>query len=271
MLASLLGDVAKDRPQFMVHVGDVKGGNSPCTDRSLGRVAELFKAQSVPVVYTPGDNEWTDCHREGAGGYDPVQRLARLRSLYFADPDVLRLHQLGVSRTDAAYPENYWFIREDVLFVTVHLVGSHNNSVPGVSAAADELQARSQANRRHLMAALEAAQDADAAALVLLFHANPGLEKLVPPRGFDWFHENLRVLLRGYSGPVLAIHGDTHKYKFDHPLRDLRTGRTIRRFTRLEVPGSPRLAGVWVRLEPGAEAPFSVELAYPDARGTLVE
>ena len=28
-----------------------------------------------PVIYTPGDNEWTDCHRVNNGGYNPLERL----------------------------------------------------------------------------------------------------------------------------------------------------------------------------------------------------
>lgn len=271
LLASLLGEVAKRRPEFLVHVGDVKGGNAPCTDRGLGHLAELLRAQPVPVVYTPGDNEWTDCHREPAGGYDPVERLSRLRSLYFADSDVLRLRELEIFRTDTAYPENYWFLRDGVFFVTVHVVGSHNNATPGDAIAREELHARSKANRRHLRAAVEAANKVDALALALLFHANPGIEKPVSPRGFDWFHEDLAALLDGYPGPVLAIHGDTHQYRYDHPLKDLETGQQIRRFTRLEVPGSPEVAGVWVQIEPGSEEPFSVELVTPDEREQLVE
>lgn len=271
MLVSLLAEVERGKPQFLVHVGDVKGGSSPCTGRALRHVADIFEAQSVPVLYTPGDNEWTDCHREGAGGYDPLERLEVVRSVYFGDSDVLRLSEIGVTHTDAAYPENYWFIREGVLFVTLHLVGSHNNSVPGDAVAAAELQARSHANRRHLKDAMEAASAVDAVAFVLLFHGNPGLERKQAPRGFHWFHEDLRALLHGFSGPVLAIHGDTHKYKFDHPLRDFRTGRVIERFTRLEVPGSPKVAGVWVRLAPGDEVPVSVELLYPDVLEPLVE
>jgi len=271
ILESLLQEVRAQRPAFLVHVGDVKSGNAPCTARGLGHMADLFKTQPVPVVYTPGDNEWTDCHRDGAGGYDPLERLGVLRPLYFGDRNVLRLQDLDVSRENVAFPENYWFIRNGVVFVTVHIVGRHNNQDSADPAALVELGERSDANRRNLRTAVDAANAADATAFVLMFHANPGLEKQSPPLGFEYLHDDLASLLRDFSGPVLAIHGDTHKYRFDHPLRDPETGGAQQRFTRLEVPGSPMVGGVWVSVDPEAAEPFSVELAYPDAMEHLME
>ncbi len=87
------------------------------------------------MVYSPGDNEWTDCHREKAGHLNPRDRLKRLREIFFGDPAVLRLDALGVSRSGqedeqdegaAAYPEIYSFMREQVMFVVLHIVGGNN-------------------------------------------------------------------------------------------------------------------------------------------------
>jgi hypothetical protein len=271
LLMALLADVSQEEPEFLVHVGDLKSGMSPCTARALGRMAQLFKEQAVPVVYTPGDNDWTDCHRPEAGGYDPLERLAVLRPLYYGDDDVLRLSELRISRENTAYPENYWFVVEGVFFATVHVVGSHNNLNRGNADAMDEAMARLRSNREHLRAAVDAANAAHASAFVLLLHANPGFEMPVPPPGYDLFREDLAALLRDYSGPVLAVHGDTHSYRYDHPLRDPETGRAIQRFTRLEVPGSPLVGGVWVCVDPDAAEPFAVELTYPDSREQLIE
>ena len=38
------------------------------------------------VVLTPGDNEWTDCHRVAAGEYQPLERLAKLREVFYPVP-----------------------------------------------------------------------------------------------------------------------------------------------------------------------------------------
>ena len=122
-LEGLLAGVAEASPAFVIHVGDIKPGSSPCTDAYNARIAALFRALSVPVAYTPGDNEWTDCWR--AGG-DPPGRLAALRRTFYADPSALRLADLGAVQPDPEYPENYWFRAGGGLFVAIHVVGSNN-------------------------------------------------------------------------------------------------------------------------------------------------
>jgi hypothetical protein len=141
------------------------------------------------------------------------------------------------------------------------VVGSGNHHRPGHPAPEAELAARSAANRALIEQAISAARQVEARAAVLIFHANPSLERSRPPAGFRPLHEDLRRVLVGYPGPVLAIHGDTHQFRFDQPLRDTRTGAPIERFWRLEVPGSPLAAGVWVTVEAaGAAEPFSVDV-----------
>jgi hypothetical protein len=263
LLERLLTRAAADAPPFIVHIGDIKGGSQPCTDTRNRDIAERFRAQPVPVVYTPGDNEWTDCHRAAAGGLDPLTRLASLRRAFFADPDVLHTQPLGLRVPDAAHPENAWFIRDRVLFVVLHIVGSNNAWQPGNVAAQAAFDARAAANRRLLDAALTAGNDAGVAAAVLMFHANPLFEQ---PRkaGFVPFKQDLQRLLGRFDGPVLLIHGDTHRYKFDRPVLDAR-GLRVDRVRRLEVPGSPVVAGVWVSVDPGADQVFRVRTLYPDA------
>lgn len=72
---------------FTVHVGDIKSGSSPCSDENILAVAGFFQSFTNPLIYTPGDNEWTDCHRELAGNYDPLERLEFLRQHFFASPN----------------------------------------------------------------------------------------------------------------------------------------------------------------------------------------
>jgi hypothetical protein len=269
LLDTLLAQELPRRTPFLVHVGDIKAGSSPCTDAALTRIADRFRALPVPVVYTPGDNEWTDCRREAAGGYDPRERLAFLRRLFYLDPGVLRLDALGATHSQPAVPEDYWFLYEGVLFATVHVVGSNDNLLSRNPAAAAEHKARAEANRLHLGRVAEAAEATGAKALVLLFHANAGLERDVPLLAYRPFRESLDRLLARFPGPVLAIHGDTHTYQLDRPLKDPRTGVPIPRFHRLEVPGSPVVGGVWVTVDPASEEPFRVDPVYPVARDSL--
>jgi len=270
LLADLLETALSQDPAFLVHVGDIKGGSALCTEAALARIAGLFRSQPVPVVYTPGDNEWTDCRRPSAGEYDPQERLGLLRRLFYSDPSVLRLGELGAEVPDQAFPENFQFLYEGVLFATVHVVGSRNNLRSGDPESLSEYRARSAANRRSVERIVATASAAGASAVVLIFHADPGFESDSQAQGFDALHEDIRRLLRGYSGPVLLIHGDTHRFTFDHPVRDPETGISRRRLSRLEVPGSPIVGGVWVTVDPTAKKPFSVKLVYPDARKSLL-
>ena len=72
--------------RFTVHVGDTKSGSSLCTDDYNTFIKGQFDRFAKPLVYTPGDNEWTDCHRPAAGRYNPLERLSAIRSTFFAHP-----------------------------------------------------------------------------------------------------------------------------------------------------------------------------------------
>ena len=70
----------------VIHLGDIKDGASRCDDSYFSARLADFESFDDPLVYTPGDNEWTDCHRASNGAYVPTERLARLRELFFAKP-----------------------------------------------------------------------------------------------------------------------------------------------------------------------------------------
>ncbi len=46
---------------FILHAGDIKGGE-PCTDEVYFREKERFDSSENPLVYVPGDNEWSECN-----------------------------------------------------------------------------------------------------------------------------------------------------------------------------------------------------------------
>lgn len=270
--------VAEGTP-FLIHVGDIKAGNAPCSDTNLFEIADIFRAQPVPVVYTPGDNEWTDCHRESAGGLDPLMRLARVREVFYGDQGVLRLDRLGAERATGddgrAYPENYAFVWDDVVFVSLHIVGSNNGYRAADPAAVAEFEARDAANLRFLQEAATLANAREAKAMVLMFQANPLFANPLaegdgPPHGFVGLQRALVDLMAIYPGPVLSIHGDTHWFKHDRPLIDPATGEPFERFVRTEVPGSPLVGGLWIDIDPQADEPFGITPVYPESRDRLM-
>jgi hypothetical protein len=74
-LDQLVDRINREPTRFTIHVGDIKSGSSLCSDDMFARVYSQFMAFDKPLIYTPGDNEWTDCHRKNNGPYDPIERL----------------------------------------------------------------------------------------------------------------------------------------------------------------------------------------------------
>ena len=58
----LLKQSESEKFSFLVHVGDFKESYAECSDESFERIRQMFQNYPKPVVYTPGDNDWTDCH-----------------------------------------------------------------------------------------------------------------------------------------------------------------------------------------------------------------
>lgn len=240
---------------FLAHLGDLKSGTRLCDLKGYQTMAALFREQLPPLVYSPGDNDWTDCRRAVAGDFDPQERLARLREIFYADPTVLRLDKLHVHRPvdlAADYPELFWFRYGHVLFINWHVVGSSNNRMPDDPAAMAEFQARSQANARITAAALKGYKGY-LRALVILAHGNMALEQQTPPPAYQPLHQLLEQVLAQTKAPVLVIHGDDHTYFSDKPWQGRPHGE---RLWRLDLPGFPQVAGVKVEFVKDKQAPF---------------
>lgn len=268
--------------RFVLHAGDVKGGAERCDDALLReRHAQLQRVRSA-LVYTVGDNEWTDCHRVNNGAWLPTERLAFVRQLFFADPGrsggqqpIALTAQPAVDAAHGAYVEHALFVRQRVVFSSVHVVGSANNLAPwsGIDAAdsaaaprADrlaEFNARQAAALAWIDRTFDEAQQRDAAAVVLLWQANPGIDKPVGDvarTGFEAVLAKLKSRSAAFGRPVLLAHGDFHELLIDQPLaRDAEPAPKVSRFTRLQGIGSPRIHWVKVTVDPKTSEVFSFE------------
>jgi hypothetical protein len=87
-----------------LHVRDIKGGGSPCSDEVFTQKRDYLNPVAGPLVYVPGDNEWTDCHRKSAGQYDPLERLAFLRQTFFVPGRSLGQTPLTIEQQAQAGP-----------------------------------------------------------------------------------------------------------------------------------------------------------------------
>jgi hypothetical protein len=260
----MLAELDAEPLAFVAHVGDIRGGDEPCGDALYLRRRAQFDASRHAFVFTPGDNEWSDC--PGAQGEPSLALLARLREVFFASDGTLGRRVLPQRAQRAcleppvegcgcgALPENRAWSVGRVSFATVNVSGSRNNV--GRGAATDrEARCRDAANARWISAAVRDARETNAAALVVLTQANPwwtsGSE-------FDAFLASMREAAAVFRGPVLLIHGDTHFFRADRPFRDER-GEGVANLQRLETWGSPFVGWVEVRVDPARPEPFTFE------------
>ncbi len=212
-MPGFINNVNSDKSlSFVAHVGDLHSGSEPCTQVYDQAIAGMFSKYTLPLVYTPGDNEWADCHKSKQvngkytstapelTGYslntvipsyangNPVDNLQLVRNLFFAKPGTtlgsgsLTVHsqaQDGKTDIERQYVENVWWIQSGVLFVTVNIPGGSNNGNDVWFAAAtatdqqkQEVANRSAAAKAWLANAFDQAAANSAGAVVILEQAD---------------------------------------------------------------------------------------------------
>ncbi len=272
---AMLAKMGAEPLAFVVHVGDFKDGNfSPCTDEVYAKARARFDASRQALVLTPGDNDWTDCRRESNGKADPLERLAKLREVFFSDEWSLGRARIPLARQEACVersgvdcvcpglPENRLWTRNGVVFATIHAVGSNDNR--GFDAANDsEQRCRAAANREWIERALRLAEVRDRRGLAIFTQANPWVGSR------DKVHEALQAQVaagaRRLAKPVLFVHGDTHHYRADRPFAD-GLGNRVENALRVEVFGSPVVGWVRVTVDPDDAMLFRIEPRAEPAR-----
>jgi hypothetical protein len=252
-----INDSLKDNKSFVIHVGDIKEGNSRCDDNVYTQNRTYFDAFEMAAIFVPGDNEWTDCHRITNGSYDPLARLAFLRQVFYPANESLGKRTITLTR-QPGYPENTRWQFGPVLFVTLNMPGSNNgfqnaNSAAGVpniyrSAMDAEYAARNAANIAWLNAAFDlAAGNADIKGVFIAIQANVFERFLEPAQGYTIsgyadFVSNLRARTVAFDKPVVLAHGDTHYFRIDRPMTGTYpacAGGNNNPCTAVAVPGSP--------------------------------
>ena len=267
----LIERINSARPAFTLHIGDIKPGNTLCSDEHFAKISEMFSTFNAPLIFTPGDNEWTDCHRADNGGFDPIERLAKLREMFFANPaqslgrEKLALHHQGTDSEHKAYIENRRWERAGVVFATLHVVGSNNN-LQRDQTAVSEYIARNAANLAWMASTFAQATKQNAKGVVLVFQADPGWEhdgREDRRAGFTETLDALRKHARAFGKPILVIHGDKHLLVIDKPLYQAR--QLIYNVTRLMVFGATEVQGVIVNVDPDDADLFSFKtLTVPE-------
>jgi len=255
----LLAEISRHHPAFTVHCGDTKAGAAAPTDDFLPRVRDWFNSVAGAVIYTPGDNEWTDVHRTGQ---DPLVWLNKIRELYFAQERSLGQQPIPLvtQRRDAAFAkfvENARWSRGNVVFATLHMVGSNNNCNPTNPVAMQEFRERDAANTAWIRATFAEARATQAAGVALFFQAQP-LGGAVAGResGFAQFRATMEEEARVFARPVLLVHADEHRYRLETPIRFRAGAEAVANVTRLETFGAKDLHAVIVTVDANSPQVF---------------
>ena len=254
-LPELIAEMDSQGLAFVVHDGDIKSGSSVCSDEVLKDILGVFQKSATPLVYVPGDNEWTDCHRNNNGGYDPAERLGKLREWFFPDDLALGQRPLRLERQSkdpafASYRENVRWEAGGALFVGMNVPGSDNNfnGTRRSGGPVAEFIERGAANRIWLAQAFALARSKKLAGVLIVIQGNPGFKDLnagKPNPGYADFLNQLREETLAFAGQVVLVHGDTHHHRIDQPLADPATQEAVKNFTRMETIGSPFFG--WVK------------------------
>jgi hypothetical protein len=273
---NLVEDINKADLAFVVHDGDFQAdfrgyrdGFIPCSDETFSDRKNLAQSFKHPFIITPGDNDWTDCHYVKTAKFDPLDRLAKFRELFFSGNQSLGQRPLTVTRQSSnpkysKFVENLRWTYGEILFVTVHLVGSDNNSGRTSEMDAEAVE-RNTADLAWISENFEFAKRSGSKAIVIITQANPGFQNRWPEARFRRYMLNSRInppenkktayddFLRAletetlrFASPVVFVHGDSHIFRIDKPLLNSKTGRMIENFTRVETFGTPDVH--WVRV-----------------------
>ena len=254
-LPDLIAEMDGENLAFVIHDGDIKSGDGVCSDEAFKDILAVFRKSAHPLVYVPGDNDWTDCHRKSNGRYDPVERLDKLREWFYPDDFSLGRRRLKLERQShdpafARYRENVRWEIGGALFVALNVPGSDNNfhGTRRIGGPVAEFIERSAANRVWLAQAFALARARKLAGILIAMQGNPGFHAAnagKPSPGYRDVLIQLREETQAFAGQVVLVHGDTHQHRIDQPMEDPDTGETVRNFTRVETFGSPFFG--WVR------------------------
>ena len=273
------------KPSLVIHAGDAhKEGD--CDNKTKDLMRNYMNSFDAPLVFTIGDNDWLDCYEKE---FSRMERLNYLRQTHFSSNSTLGKQPFAISnQNQKGYPENMRFEKNNVGFITLHVVGSGNNMVASDPERIREYSERNKANLIWLSESFENLKETDA--LIIILHANMLKIKRNPFREFTrTIKKDFKLLLNASSyvtlyedivtkapfysfklpyqdiglaiqthslkfrKPVLLIHGDTHKH------RSFRPAENVPNLYLFETYGTPHIKASKIAVWPNSNYPFRIE------------
>jgi hypothetical protein len=217
------------KPSVVMHLGDLKSGGKSCTDDLLRKhKALLVQIYPGKLIYTPGDNDWTDCDRISLPySFDELERLDFLITLMFETPPLLTKN-LPLIINQETQIENKLWINDRLAISTLHIVGTSNGRVNiGKSNQKDAIKTvnkRDEKNLSWLKSIEDNSKEFDA--LIIGFQADIYQQSVVDAStcddtlvkgcdAFSFYRQAFRDLAQRINKPVLISHGDTGAFCFE--------------------------------------------------------
>jgi len=282
---NLIADMNRHDLAFTAHDGDLKAGNATvgsvtpttCSDALHLQGLNYFNSLKAPAIFTPGDNDWTDCDRPSNGGFSSLERLDNERALFFSTPFSLGQHHLfqqvqltptclGVSGNVPCVENRRWRVGR-VTYATLNIQGSCNNLCDTLPDPA-EYAARNAADIAWMQETFAEAKEHHSVAVMLISQGDPGFDATDgtrgplrnpktlaetdgQPDGFQTFLLALRDEVVAFEKPVAYVHGDSHYFRIDKPFLNS-LGQRLENFTRVETFGDNQGNGTndvnWIKV-----------------------
>jgi len=282
---NLIADMNSQDLEFTAHDGDLKAGNSTpnsttpttCSDALYVQALGYFNSLKAPAIFTPGDNDWTDCDRASNGGFSSLERLDHERLVFFSTPFSLGQHHLfqqvqltptclGVSGNVPCVENRRWRVGR-VTYATLNIQGSCNNLCDTLPDPA-EYAARNAADIAWMQETFAEAREHHSVAVMLISQGDPGFDATDgtrgplrnpktlaetdgQPDGFQTFLLALRDEVVAFEKPVAYVHGDSHYFRIDKPFLNS-LGQRLENFTRVETFGDNQGNGTndvnWIKV-----------------------
>jgi len=223
-LRQALLDSSEKSLAFVVVTG-IKGEKEGCSDKLYEERRDLIDEAKRPMIVAPAGSDWTEC-KNSAGKRNPIERLNRMRELFFGEPRSLGQDKIPVTRLSTSprfrsYAENgHWEIGK-VLYATINLPANNNHFLPEAGRN-NEFEDRMVANRFWLNRLFSLARTDKVAAIVLFSEGDAkasleptGLRALLrrDPQGRDGFAETRKQILtlaQKFKGKVLLVDSAAH-------------------------------------------------------------
>lgn len=261
-LKRAIAEASQADAAFVVATG-IKAANEACSDKLYSQRHALLNESAQPMIVSLAGSDWTAC-LNSAGRSNAIERLNRLRELFYVDGESLGARHLTVTRLSStakfrSYAENAHWEYGKVLFATINLP-ANNNHFRAEAGRNSEYEDRLVANRAWLHRLFMLAERQKMHGLVLFSDGDP---RVTEEEGFSLL-SSFKTKQDGFAEVRKQIRSMAEKYKGKVLLIDAQRGATAAGEPAIQWRGNVghlNMSADWaeVQVAPGAAALFTIK------------